>query len=166
MEKTKDKDVQKAVLKLASDEWFAGNIYKQFILLVKNEDRSKIADQMIDIAQDELDDHLKGIVEFALANGFEVPSTYNEMKKYADKADVKLFEGCKKSQDALFYVEKSIESEKRAIETYQKFVDDYDFAHDFQDFKMVVQNNYYDEISHLETLSFMKSQFEAAQQFD
>lgn len=118
MEKTKDKDVQNAILKLASDEWFAGNIYKQFVLLVKAEDRNKIADQMIDIAQDELDDHLKSIVEFALANSFEVPSTYNEMKKHADKDDIKLFESCKKGQDALFYVEKGIEAEKRAIATY------------------------------------------------
>lgn len=166
MEKTKDKDVQNAIMKLASDEWFAGNIYKQFVLLVKNEDRNQIAEQMLDIAEDELDDHLKSIIDFALANGFDVPSTYAEMKKHADKDDIKLFESCKKGQDALFYIQKGIEAEKRAIETYQKLVDDYDFAYDFQDFKMIVQNNYYDEVSHLETLSFMKDQLEAAQQFN
>ena len=47
-----------------------------------------------------------------------MPSTYNEMKKEVSKEDLKLFEDCKKGQDAMFYIEKAIEAEKRAIETY------------------------------------------------
>ena len=73
-----DKDVQTAINKLASDEWFAGQIYKQFVLLVNANDRSKIAEEMLDIAKDELDDHLRSIIEFALQNGFAVPIIYNE----------------------------------------------------------------------------------------
>ena len=159
-----DKSVQAAIDKLASDEWFAGNIYKLFAIAVKNEDRAKIADEMLDIANDELDDHLKSIVTFALQNGFAVPTAYNEMKKFADYADVKLFETCKKQQDALFYIEQGIESEKRAIEAYEKYVNDYEFAYQFQDFKLILQNNYYDEIDHLKKLEFMKYTLEAAQQ--
>lgn len=101
-----------------SDEWFAGQMYKQFVLLVKEEDRSKIAGEMLEIAADELDDHLRSLVEFALSYKFSVPSTYNEMKKLADIEDVKLFENCKKNEDAMFYLDKGIEAEKRAIETY------------------------------------------------
>lgn len=160
-----DKDVQAAIDKLVSDEWFAGQMYKQFVLLVKEEDRSKIAGEMLEIADDELDDHLRSIIEFALSYGFSVPSTYSEMKKLADKEDVKTFESCKKGQDALFYIQKGIEAEKRAIETYQKYVDDYEFSHFFQDFKLIVQNNYYDEIDHLNKLEFMKSSIEAIQKF-
>ena len=160
-----DKDVQSAIDKLVSDEWFAGQMYKQFVLLVKEEDRSKIEGEMLEIAADELDDHLRSLVEFALSYKFSVPSTYNEMKKLADKEDVKLFENCKKNEDAVFYLEKGIEAEKRAIETYQKYVDDYQFAHFFQDFKLIVQNNYYDEIDHLHKLEFMKDSLEAVQKF-
>ena len=115
---TLDKDVQAAIDKLVSDEWFAGQTYRQFILLVKDEDRSKIAGEMLEVADDEIDDHLKSLVEFALSYGFSVPSTYNEMKKEVSKEDLKLFEDCKKGQDAMFYIEKAIEAEKRAIETY------------------------------------------------
>ena len=161
-----DKNVQNALNKLISDEWFAGNIYRQFVLLVCNEDRSKIAEQMHEIADDELDDHFKSLVEFAISYGYSIPTTYNEMKKYADKDDVKLFEGCKKDEDALFYVEKGIEAEKRAIDTYQKYVDDYDFAHDYADMKLIVQNNYYDEVDHLEKFQFMKDSIEALQKFN
>ena len=160
-----DKDVQEAINKLAADEWFAGQIYKQFILLVKHEDRSKIAGEMLEVADDELDDHLRSIIEFALSYGFSVPSNYNEMKKLADKEDVKLFENCKKNENALFYIEKGIEAEERAIQTYQKYFDDYEFAHFFQDFKLIVQNNYYDEIDHLKKFQFMKNSLEAMQKF-
>lgn len=164
--KTLDKEVQAAINKLISDEWFAGQTYRQFILLVKDDDRSKIAGEMIEVANDEIDDHLRSLIEFALSYGFSVPSTYNEMKKLADKEDVKLFEDCKKDQDAKFYINKAIEAEKRAIDTYQKYVDDYEFAHDFQDFKLIVQNNYYDEIDHLEKFEFMNESLEAAEKFN
>ena len=164
--KTLDKEVQAAINKLISDEWFAGQTYRQFILLVKDDDRSKIAGEMIEVANDEIDDHLRSLIEFALSYGFSVPSTYNEMKKLADKEDVKLFEDCKKDQDAKFYINKAIEAEKRAIDTYQKYADDYEFAHDFQDFKLIVQNNYYDEIDHLEKFEFMDESLEAAEKFN
>ena len=38
-EEKKDKKVQDALNKLISDEWFAGNIYKQFVVLASNEAR-------------------------------------------------------------------------------------------------------------------------------
>lgn len=34
--------VQDALNKLISDEWFAGHIYKQFIILVDDHDRAKV----------------------------------------------------------------------------------------------------------------------------
>ena len=164
-DKTLDKNIQAAVNKLVSDEWFAGQIYKQFVLLVKDEDRSKTAEEMLDISRDELDDHLRSLIEFGQSYGFSIPSTYSEMKKFADKEDVKLFENCKKNEDALFYIQKGIEAEQRAIETYQKYIDDYSFAHDFQDLKLIVSNNYYDEIEHLKKLKFMKDSIEAIEKF-
>lgn len=74
------------------------------MLLVKDEDRSKTAEEMLDISRDELDDHLRSLIEFGQSYGFSIPSTYSEMKKFADKEDVKLFENCKKNEDALFYI--------------------------------------------------------------
>ena len=35
----KDKKVQDALYKLISDEWFAGNVYKQFVVLASVESR-------------------------------------------------------------------------------------------------------------------------------
>lgn len=62
-------------------------------------------------------------MKFAKQNQYDVPSTYSEMKKYADKADVKLFENCKKGKDALFYLDEAAKSEERAIQAYEKCMD-------------------------------------------
>lgn len=40
------------------------------------------------------------------------------MKRYADKQDVRDFESAKKSQDAMYYIDKAVASEQRAIESY------------------------------------------------
>lgn len=60
-----DKDVQALLDKLISDEWFAGHIYKQFVLLVDNEQRYQIEEQLLDTANDEIDDHMMSLVQFA-----------------------------------------------------------------------------------------------------
>lgn len=163
---TIDKSIQNAIDRLVSEEWFAGQMYKQFILLVDNEERSQILNQMLDISNDEIDDHLHSLVDFALSNGFSVPTTYNEMKNHASREDVKLFESCEKGKPALFYVQKAVESENRAIELYQMYIDDYDFAHDYQDLKTIVLSNYYDEIDHLKSLQFIQSSIEAMHEFN
>lgn len=159
-----DKNIQAMLNKLIADEWFAGNIYKQFILLVNPSQKSLIEDEMLDIANDELGDHMAALIGFASKNGYEFPVTYAELKKYADKKDVKLFESCKKNQDALFYVQEGIESEKRAIETYEKYVFDQDLKR-IQDLDIIVQNNYYDEQDHLKKFNFIAESIQAMRQF-
>lgn len=150
--------------KLISDEWFAGHIYKQFVMLVKPEYRSALAEPMLDVAKDEIDDHYTSLVEFALQNGYSVPVTYNEMKKKADKEDVKLFEGCRKDEDAIWYIGKGIESEQRAIKTYEEYVDQ-DWLNKEPTLQIIVRNNYYDEVDHLRTFKFMFDSIEAMRKF-
>lgn len=161
----KDKEIQKILNKFISDEWFAGNIYKQFVLLVDPKCRGKIAEQMASIAEDELNDHFKNLVSFAFSYGYTVPANYADMKKFADHADVKLFETCKQNQGAMYYVEQGIESEKRAIEAYEKYVDDDKLRIQYPELDMIIKNNYYDEVQHLEDLNFIKSTLESMTNF-
>ena len=161
----KDQDIQRAINRLMSEEWFAGQMYKQFILLVDPSDRHLICEKMAEVANDELDDHFKSIAQFAVDNGFDIPANYNEMKRYADKQDVRDFESAKKNQDAMYYIDKAVASEQRAIESYQKYLDDYDFASKFQDFKLILMNAYYDEQQHLKDFQFMKSSIESMGRF-
>lgn len=161
-EQKKDKKVQDALNKLISDEWFAGNVYKQFVVLASNEARAQLSDLLIETANDELDDHYASLVSFAKQNGYDVPSTYSEMKKFADKGDVKLFENCKKDQDSMFYLEEGVKSEERAIETYEKYVDNEDLRYE-PGLEVIIKNNYYDEQQHLEDFNFA---IESIQAFD
>lgn len=160
------KKVQDTLNKLISDEWFAGNIYKQFVFMLKPEDRSLLEETLVDVANDELNDHLASLVDFASKNGYEVPASYNDMKKHADLEDVKLFEKCKAGQELSFYIEKSIASEDRAIETYEKYVNDEFFKFNAQGLDLIIRNNYYDEIDHKEKFEFAKSQIEAWHQYN
>lgn len=160
----KNAKVQKALNKLIADEWFAGNVYRMFAIAVNGEHRDAIVGQLLSVASDELNDHYKSLVDYALQNGYSVPATYSEMKKLADKADVKLFENAKKSADALWYVDEAIESEKRAIAAYEEYVDDYEYTK-IPELFMILQNNYYDEQQHLKDFSFTKSMIEASEKF-
>ena len=161
----KDKKVQDALNKLISDEWFAGNVYKQFVVLVNQKFKPQIEDLMLETADDELNDHYASLVAFAKHNGYDVPSTYSEMKKYADKTDVKLFESCKKDQDALFYLNEGVKSEKRAIETYEKYVDNEDLKCE-PNLEVIIKNNYYDEQQHLEDFNFAIESIHAFERYN
>lgn len=153
--------VQKALNKLISDEWFAGNVYMQFVLLMDAASRKIAKEQFIDVANDELNDHMASLVDFALTNNYDVPATYSKMKKEADKEDVKLFEDCKRAESLDWYLQQAIDAEERAIETYEKYVDDPEFAA-FPILQMTIQNNYYDEVEHLKQFKFMKYTLDAA----
>lgn len=61
-----------------------------------------------------------------MQSGYDVPATFSEFKKYADKEDAKLFESFKKGKEASYYLELAIESEKRAIESYEKLLEELD----------------------------------------
>lgn len=164
-EEKKDKKVQDALNKLISDEWFAGNIYKQFVVLASNEARLQLEDLMLETADDELNDHYKSLVDFAKKNSYDVPSTYSEMKKFADKGDIKLFESCKKDQNSMFYLEEGVKSEERAIETYEKYVDNEDIACE-PELEVIIKNNYYDEQQHLEDFNFAIESLQAFERFN
>ena len=161
----KDKKIQTALNKLISDEWFAGNVYKQFVVLIDQKFKSYIEDLMLETADDELNDHYASLVEFAKQNGYDVPSTYSEMKKYADKTDVKLFESCKKDQNALFYLNEGVKSEERAIETYEKYVDNEDLKCE-PNLEVIIKNNYYDEQQHLEDFNFAIESIQAFERYN
>ena len=83
---------------------------------------------------------------------------------WLDKDDIKLFEKTQRNKDAKFYVKLGIESEKRAIETYEKALKEKDVSSDVE-LEMILKNNYYDEVEHLEKLNFILSSIDAMEKF-
>lgn len=117
------KELQKTLDKLISAEWLAGNIYSLFLTAVKKEDKDKVFSAFFETSVDEINDHLKNLVKAACDYGFDVPTSYKEFTKHADKEDVKVFENCKKGKDAEHYVDLAIGLEKRSIADYEKAMD-------------------------------------------
>jgi len=71
MAKKSDKDnpnysesIQKALNKLISEEWLAGNTYLLFASSIDREDRSfkAVSDAFVETAVDELQDHMKSLI--------------------------------------------------------------------------------------------------------
>lgn len=100
-----------------------------------------------------------------MQNGFGVPATYNDVKKLADKEDVKIFESCKAGEDAKWYIEKAMEIEDRTLKTYDKYVDS-NVLNKIPELQLIIKNNFYDEVEHLETFKFMLESIDAMQKFE
>lgn len=150
--------VQKALNKLISEEWLAGNTYMLFASALDREDRNykAVKEAFVDTAVDELQDHMKSMLDFALAYGYDIPSTFSEFKKYADKEDVKLFESFKKGKDSAHYLALSIEAEQRAIKSYEEVIEGIDELAVLTELQAILKNNYYDEVEHLDSFKFLK----------
>ena len=154
--------VQKALNKLIS-EWFAGNTYMLFASALDRTDRNYTAvkEAFVDTAVDELQDHMKSMLDFALAYGYDIPSTFQEFKKYADKEDVKLFESFKKGKDSAHYLKLAIEAEERAIKSYEEVIEGIDDLALLTELQAILKNNYYDEVEHLDSFKFLKYTIDA-----
>ena len=155
--------VQKALNKLISEEWLAGNTYTLFASSVDRSDRNYMAvkEAFVDTAVDELQDHMKSMLDFALGYRYDIPSTFAEFKKYADKEDVKLFESFKKGKDSAYYLELAIESEERAIKSYEEVMEGIDDLVLLPELQAILKNNYYDEVEHLDSFKFLKYTIDA-----
>lgn len=160
--------VQKALNKMISEEWLAGNTYNLFASAIDRDDRNyrAVRDAFIETAVDELQDHMRSLLDFAFAYGYDIPSTFSEFKKYADKEDIKLFETFKKGKDSSHYLDLAIKAEQRAIEAYEKVLDETDELAVLTELQGILKNNYYDEQEHLESFNFLKYTIDAQLDYD
>ncbi len=155
--------VQRALNKLISEEWLAGNTYMLFANALDRADRNcqAVKEAFIDTAVDELSDHMKSLLEFAIACGYDVPATYAEFKKHADREDVNLFESFKKGKDSAYYLDLAIEAEKRAVKSYEEVIEGLDELAFLPELQGTLKNSYYDEVEHLESFNFLKYTIDA-----
>jgi ferritin-like protein len=78
-----DKKLQDAVRKLISEEYFAYQLYLFSKMAVKKEDRCVLFDLFTTIATDELDDHMKTLIDWCVEYNVDVPCSEAEFKKCA-----------------------------------------------------------------------------------
>jgi len=107
--------LQKVVQAMISEEYFAYQLYFFSRFAVKAEDRGVLADMFAQLGADELDDHLKDLVEWCAEYNVDVPATEAEFRRAAARPMQKIVSDLKKNQDAGYYIDQAIKQEELAI---------------------------------------------------
>lgn len=153
--------IQKALNKLISEEVIAHDQYIGSIVATCKCQTDEFAEIFISIAKDELDDHCKKLVEYAIANDYDVPFKWKDYEKHAEPKAFKLLDSLKSGEKTKYYIEKAVESEKLAVESYSQIAQDPDLPYEFTS---ICWQIYYDEVEHLSKLSILSDALAAGAQ--
>lgn len=143
------KKMQDLLNKLISEEMLANLAYRTAVVKCKLIDAVKLNKMFQTIADDELADHYKNLVTFALMNDFTVPAQEKEYKKYASKECWKIYDSMKSGQDINYYIGQMALMEKDAIASYEDALNEPDVPYELV---ALIQPIYYDELEHAEDL--------------
>ena len=154
---TKIPSVQRALNKLIAEEFIAGMFYNGCLLAAAKVSNEAFCKLFAETAADELNDHLLHLKKWAILNEYDVPFKLKDYEKYAENA-VKQLNNIKKDKDLDYYIDEAIKSEQDAIASYEEALKDDNIPYDLY---AIMQQNYYDEIDHLESLNFLKYAFGA-----
>ena len=153
--------IQKALNKLISEEIIASEQYIGSIVATCTCQSSEFAQMFEDIADDEYDDHYKKLVEYAIANDYDVPFKWKDYEKHADPKAFRLLSSLKTGEKTKYYIEKAVESEKLAVESYMQIAQDPDLPYEFTS---ICWQIYYDEVEHLSKLAILNDALAAGAQ--
>lgn len=154
------KKLQDSVRRLISEEYYAYQLYLFSRLAVKSEDRGAIFDLFVEIAEDELDDHMNTLIGWCNEYGVDIPCTEREFKKYASPAISKQVSDLKKGKDAAYYLSEAVKSEEAAIASYKKVLE-LPEVHEFTDLQSAFWKIFYDENEHLQNLKTARIAYDA-----
>ena len=161
MRKKNDKlfssEIQKILSKLISEEQIAHDFYIGCIVATSQDEAQCFMKMFIEIAKDEMDDHCRKLVDWAVSNDYDVPFKYKDFEKSADGKIFRSFNSLKTGEKAKFYIDKAIEQEELAIKSYEeeiKTMSESD-AFDYSLYEILMQN-YLDEKEHLAKLQLLK----------
>lgn len=150
--------IQKALNKLISEEIIAHDQYIGSIVATCKCQADQFAQMFVKIADDEYDDHFKKLVEYAIANDYDVPYKYKDYEKYADPKVFKLLNNLKSGEKTQYYIDKAVEAEKLAVDSYSVIASDAELSYDFTS---ILWQIYYDEVEHLEKFQILSDALKA-----
>lgn len=153
----KTPSIQRILNKLIAEEIIANMFYNGCIYEAKEIAVDAFQKLFSEIADDELYDHYAQLKKWALDNGYDVPFKLKDLEKYAD-ACVKQLNALKSAKKLAYYIDEAIKSEQDAIKSYEAALKTDDLPYDLN---AIMLQNYYDEVSHLDNLTFLKYAIEA-----
>ena len=153
-----DEKVQKILDKLISEEAIAYDFYVGCVVAACPCKSKEFSEMFFEIAIDERDDHMKKLIDWAIANDYSVPFKYKDIEKHAGKKSVKQLNELKEGLEAKEYVIEAIKSEQFAIESYEEALKEKNIPYDLH---CILLQNLYDEREHLEELTTKSYAFDA-----
>lgn len=115
-----NRKIQKILNKIISEEWMAGQMYRLFLNTMTGDCRGMCMEKFMEISDDETNDHMQSLIDWAIDFGYSVPSRVSEFEKYADPKQVKLYSTFKKNEKCDYYLDRAIASEEGAIASYEE----------------------------------------------
>lgn len=150
--------IQKALNKLISEEIIAREQYIGSIVATCTCQAAEFAQIFEGIANDEYDDHYKKLVAYAIANDYDVPFKWKDYEKHAEPKLFKILNSLKSGEKTKYYIQKALDAEKLAVESYGQIAQDQDLPYDFTS---ICWQIYYDEIEHVSRLEILNDALEA-----
>lgn len=140
--------------KLISEEFLAWQFYRSLLWSANFNISKKLEILFLDIANDELNDHLTKLVNYAKSYNINIPCTNEEYQKYANKKIVKQFlTKIKRNKDINFYIDEVILAEQEAILSYENAIKEEELPDDL--YRLLLEI-YYEEQDHLSDLNTLK----------
>lgn len=143
--------LQKTLKKLISEEWIAYQLYLYSRLAVKRDELTAIDELFKEIGNDELNDHMKNLIEWCIKYEINVPCNVKEFEKYADPRVVKQLNTLKKHKGARYYIDEGIKSEQYALESYRNALE-LDEVSQYPELQSELWHIFYDEAEHQQML--------------
>lgn len=145
--------LQKAVAKLAADEYYSSQYYALTPFAADAGQRTALAELFGKFEADSRQAMFAHLAEWMLRYGVDVPASEAEMRKSATPDVVKKATSAKKGQAANSYVDKAAEIEASVMAAYKDVIESEGVAY-FTDLQSLLWQNYYshaDNASRLQT---------------
>lgn len=152
--------LQKAVRKLAGDEYYSAQYYMLAPFAVELDQQGTLRELFGQLEQSARTSRLGRLIEWMTKYGVDVPYSEAEMRKCATPDVVKKTQGARKGQQAGFYLDKAKDVEEAAMKAYKDALE-IDGVEYFTDLQSLLWQNYYDRGDNVGKLQTAKIAFDA-----
>lgn len=152
--------LQKAVRKLAADEYYSAQYYMLAPFAVEPDHYGALCELFQQLEGSSRTSRFGRLVEWLTKYGVDIPYSEAEMKKCATPDLVRKTQGAKKDKSAGFYLDKAKDLEEASMKAYKETLE-IDGVEYFTDLQSLLWQNYYDRGDNVGKLQTAKIAFDA-----
>ena len=153
--------LQKAIKKLAADEYFSAQYYMLAPFAVTSDQYQVLCDLFQQFEGNARLNRFGNLVKWLIQYGIDIPCNETELKKCATPNVIKKSSTIKKNQDANFYLSQAKEIEEISMKAYKDIIDIDEVAY-FTDLQSLLWQNYYDRADNINKIQSTQIAFDAS----